>query len=233
MSLVGTKSLVATFALLAAASFLTACGQASDPYYRDAAKIPGAWHITAPVSMDTYIIVDGANYSAQNVSAPGSCVDGGTMTGSAHGDIVTFTFVSRITPADTMTVTGTHSKDIIYGGDVSATGACEGGATFSAQHIDSVASDSWSGSIDGTTDVTVKSKLAVDSLGNTTGTLTFSGSACLTTVDVTGWQLGNELILAKGSPVTFYWQGIVNSRGRSVAGTYGGSCGTGTFTMTR
>jgi hypothetical protein len=204
-----------------------------DPAYHNTAKIAGAWHITIPIQIDTYIVQEGASYSAQNVSAFGSCIDGGTMTGSARGDIVTLTFVSRSTPADSLSLTGTHHDDVIVGGDVVTTGSCGALAGFSAQRIGSVSSSSWSGSLDGTTEVTVKSQLAVDSLGNTSGTLTFSGSSCLTTVDVTGWQLGNELILTDGNASPFIWEGIVNASGRGVAGTYSGSCGSGTFTMAR
>ena len=233
MALSRTKSLVAMFALLLAAWFLTACGQAVNPAYRDTAKIPGAWHVTSPVGIDTFIVQDGGSYSAQNVSAPLSCVDGGTMTGSAQGDIVTLTFVSPFTPADSLTLTGTHSKDTIIGNQVVATGSCDSAPSFSAQHIGSVTSDHWSGSLDGTTAITVTSQLTVDTLGNATGTLTFSGSSCLTSANVTGWQLGDELILTDGNASSFYWEGIVNSNGKGIAGTYGGTCGSGTFTMTR
>lgn len=234
MALSGIKFLIAMFTLLVAASFFTACGPAVDPAQRDAAQIAGAWHITAPVQIDTYITQKGGSYSAQNVSAPGSCVNGGTMTGSAHGDIVTLTFVSPSTPGDSIALKGTHKNDLIDGNDVVTTGMCSASDTsFSAQHIGSVASNSWSGSLDGTTAVTVKSHFTLDSLGNTSGTLTFSGSSCLTTVEVTGWQVGDALILTDGKPAPFIWEGIVNASGKGIAGTYSGACGSGTFTMAR
>jgi hypothetical protein len=234
MALDRVKSVIAVFALLLVISFLTACGQAVNPAQRDAAQIAGAWHVTAPIAIETYITQKGGSYSAQNVSAPGTCVNGGTMIGSAQGDIVTLTFVSPSTPTDSITLQGTHDHSLIYGSNVVMTGTCNAeDTTISAQHIGSVASNSWSGGLDGTTAVTVKAKLTVDSLGNTSGTLTFSGDFCLPTVDVSGSQVGDTLILTDGKPAPFVWQGIVNASGKGIAGSYSGACGSGTFTMIR
>lgn len=193
----------------------------------------GAWHITSPYVVDTYIVQQGATYSAQNVAAPSKCIDQGTMTGSAHGDQVTLTFVAPPNSAGTVSVTGVHNSGTITATSVTASGGCSGGTGFAAQHIGSVTSENWAGSLDGATTVKLSAKLTADTLGNVSGSINFTGSSCLAQHNVLGQQLGDKLWFQAQDSSAVTLIGQVNANGRGVAGNYTGGCGDGTFTMSR
>jgi hypothetical protein len=236
--------------------FLTACGGGNMTNMTTPppnAQMAGAWDIqssstifTEVTSTDLFVTQSGSTLTSPNVNNVVDCGSGGTMSGTVKGNNVTMTLTSTAifpAPPDTITLTGGFSSGTITGNYTTSGFNCTriGGVndqgTFSAKLIPPIASTSWTGtttSTSGGPSLKFSANLTEDNAGNVSGSMTFTGSACISTTNVTGPQMGNRITLTSDALVL---RSGISSDAKSITGLYnlGQACSfdSGTFSMTR
>lgn len=234
---------VKRFLTLLACTFLVACGSdTSTP-----ANLSGSWHATVtsmasgPSVADMFIRQNGTSISSPLVVLGNTtCAPNGTMSGTVHGSAVSLTIIESDFPADVITMSGSLTNGVVSG-SYTTMGSCTNGdrGTFSAALIPAVASSAWTGSTNsgsGGAATTFTGSLSEDSTGALSGMLVFTGSPCLSSVNVSGSQVGDLIGLSDGNLLIDMF-GMTNPNGKSIAGNYslGAACSldSGTFTMGR
>lgn len=215
------------------------------------AQVQGNWYLALTSTsisgsqgeVNLFIRQTGKTLSAAGVHAynfNGSwCLQGGgEMTGTVNGNNVTLTI--QIGTELQLKLTGTLSNGALAG-TYSTIGSCGNGdaGNFTAQLSPSITSSLWAGTVlfpGGSADFTAN--ISESSTGVLMGSLTFSNSTCVTTLDVAGSHWGRLVALTDTKGMVIDMWGSIDASGTTISGyqLLGGStsvCGFDTYTLSR
>jgi hypothetical protein len=211
------------------------------------AQVQGNWYVSltsnsaSPGEINLFIRQTGKSLSAPGLHAySGSwCVQGGgQMTGSVNENNVSLTI--QIGTELQLKLTGTISNGALTG-TYTTSGACgnDDAGTFSAMLSPPLTGSSWVGTAlfpGGSADFTAN--LTESSTGLITGSIAFTNSTCVTTLDVSGSHWGRLVAMTDSHGMVMDLWGSVDENSTTISGyqLLGGDtsiCGFDTFTMTK
>jgi len=158
------------------------------------------------------------------------------MTGTVEENKVALTI--RIGSELQLKLTGTLSNGALTG-TYTTIGSCGNGdaGNFTGQISTPVTSTLWAGTAlfpGGSADFTAA--LSEDSAGMVTGSLAFSNSTCVTTLNITGSHWGRLVTMTDTNGMVIDMWGSVDANSKTISGYQllgGGVCGFDTYDMSR
>lgn len=252
---------LASYTVLALPLLFFGCGGAENPPRNPpgnppgggsaAAQVQGNWFVELTSTaiagsqgeINLFIRQTGGTLStpglhAYNYSGSWCLQGGGEMTGTVNGNNVALTI--RIGTELQLKLNGTLSNGSLSG-TYTTVGSCGNGdaGNFIAQLSPSVTSSVWAGTAlfpGGSADFTAN--LTENSSGLITGSIAFTNSTCVTTLDVAGSHWGRLVTLTDRSGMVMDMWGAVDANSTTISGYQllggdTGTCGFDTYTMSR
>jgi hypothetical protein len=158
------------------------------------------------------------------------------MAGTVNGNNVTLTI--QVGNELKLNLTGILSNGVLTG-TYTTIGSCGNGdaGNFSAQLSPSITSSLWAGTASfagGSADFTAN--LSESPTGEVTGSITFSNSPCVTTVNVAGGHIGSLVSMTDTNGIVLDMWGSVDVSGKTISAYQlleGSICEFETYTMSR